>query len=229
MRRIASLALAAALAAGSAGAAAAGAVVDIEVEFSAWMSKWTGAASDYTSETAPSEVVFRMEELPAPADGRGVLIAGRNHSDDLFLYIKRRFDGMRPVTTYHLAFTLRYVSNAPKGCAGVGGAPGESVWMKVGASNLEPRTVVLDGNYATNIDHGVQAGNGSDMVVVGTLATSNPDCRARRYEEMTGTGVLRNVRTDGSGGLWLVIGMDSGYEAGSQVYLRSLSVRATPQ
>jgi len=227
-KRIASLALSAVLAAGPSGAAAAGAVVDIEVDFSAWNSRWTGAASDHIAATAPSEVVFRMEELPAPADGRGVLIAGRNHSDDLFLYIKRRFEGMRPVTAYHLAFTLRYVSNAPKGCAGVGGAPGESVWMKVGASFQEPRTVVLDGSYVTNFDHGVQAGDGHDMVVVGTLATSATDCGRRRFEEKTGTGTLRSVRTDGSGRLWLIVGMDSGYEAASRVYLRSLTVRATP-
>ena len=229
MRRIASLALATVLAAGASGAEAAGAVVDIEVDFSAWMNKWTGAASDFVAATAPSEVVFRMEELPAPADGHGVLIAGRNHSADLFLYIKRRFEGLRPVTNYQLAFTLRYVSDAPKGCMGGGGAPGESVWMKVGASFMEPRTVVLDGSYVTNFDHGVQAGDGHDMVVVGTLATSSPDCGKRRYLEKTGTGTLRSVRTDGGGGLWLIVGMDSGYEGASQVYLRSLSVKAIPQ
>jgi hypothetical protein len=229
MKRITSLALAAALAAGSPGVAAQGTVVDIEVDFSTWMNKWTGASSDYIAATAPSEVVFRMEELPAPADGHGVLIAGRNHSADLFLYIKRRFEGLRPVTNYQLSFKLRYVSSAPKGCMGTGGAPGESVWMKVGAAYLEPRTVVLDGSYTTNFDHGVQAGDGRDMIVVGTLATSGTDCGKRRYEEKTGTGTLRSVRTDGGGGLWLIVGMDSGYEAGSLVYLRSLSVRATPQ
>jgi hypothetical protein len=228
MHAIASLVLAAALAAGPLRAEAAGAVIDIDVDFSAWMNMWTGASSDYYAATAPTEVVFRMEALPAPIEGRGVLISGRNHSDDLFLYIKRRFEGLRPVTTYELAFTLHYVSNAPKGCAGVGGAPGESVWIKAGASNLEPRTVVLDGRYTTNIDHGVQGSSGRDMVVLGNLATSNTDCRTRRYEERAASAVLRSVRTDGAGGLWLVIGMDSGFESASQVYFRNLSVRATP-
>ena len=229
MRRIASLALAALLAAGPSGATAAGAVVDIEVDFSAWMNRWTGAASDYIAATAPSEVVFRMEELPAPADGHGVLIAGRNHSADLFLDIKPHFEGLRPVTNDQMAFTLHYVSDAPKGCLGPGGAPGESVWMKVGASFMEPRTVVLDGSYTTNFDHGVQAGDGHDMVVVGNLATSGTDCGKRRFEEKTGAGTLRSVRTDGSGGLWLIVGMDSGYEGAGLVYLRSLSVKAIPQ
>jgi hypothetical protein len=229
MKAIPSLVLAAAIAGFALEAPAAGAIVDIDVDFSGWMQPWVGAASDYTAATPPSEVVFRMEPLPGSVDTHGVLIAGRNHSDDLFLYIKRRFEGLQPVTTYQLAFTLRYVSNAPKGCAGAGGAPGESVWMKAGASFMEPRTVVLDGSYTTNIDHGVQAANGSDMVVIGNLATSNTDCKALRYEEKVGSGSLKGVRTDGGGGLWLVIGMDSGFEAASHVYLRSLAVKATPR
>lgn len=42
-------------------------------------------------------------------------------------------DGLVAEAAYEVSYVVRFASNAPSGCAGVGGAPGESVWKKVGA------------------------------------------------------------------------------------------------
>jgi len=77
-------------------------------------------------------------------EGTGFYIQSVNRSDDLFLFLKRRLgpeDGLRPNQTYQVFFDLVFASNAPSNCGGVGGSPGESVYLKAGSwSALTPDT-----------------------------------------------------------------------------------------
>ena len=50
------------------------------------------------------------------------------------------------------------VSNVATGCYGIGGSPGESVWLFGGASPTEPSTVQKGDDFIMNIDRGNQAG-----------------------------------------------------------------------
>jgi hypothetical protein len=46
--------------------------------------------------------------------------------DDLFMFLKRRLgpaDGIRTNQAYQVRLTIVFGSNAPTGCAGIGGAP----------------------------------------------------------------------------------------------------------
>ncbi|RZN50453.1 hypothetical protein EF808_00285 [archaeon] len=113
----------------------------------------------------------------------GYYLSGENHSDDLSMLIKRSFgpeDGLDPNTTYRVKFFIEIASNAPSGCVGVGGAPGESVYFKAGAAVAEPTAIVegAGGNeyYRLSIDKGNQASGGNDSVVLGHIGTSNNDC-----------------------------------------------------
>ncbi|HHN81748.1 MAG TPA: hypothetical protein ENN11_03910 [Methanomicrobia archaeon] len=113
----------------------------------------------------------------------GYYLSGENRSDDLAMLIKRSFgpeDGMSANTTYRVKFFIEIASNAPSGCVGVGGAPGESVYFKAGASATEPEAVVDDtagtDYYRLNVDKGNQSSGGSQSVVLGHIGTSNNDC-----------------------------------------------------
>jgi hypothetical protein len=113
----------------------------------------------------------------------GYYLSGENHSDDLSMLIKRSFgpdDGLNPNTTYRVKFFIEIASNAPSGCVGVGGAPGESVYFKAGASVSEPEAVVEGAGgteyYRLSVDKGNQSSGGSQSVVLGHIGTSNTDC-----------------------------------------------------
>ena len=57
---------------------------------------WAGGSSDYATSTAPSAVVFENRALPEGFTGSGLYSAGTNHSDDLFLFAKKKLQGLNP-------------------------------------------------------------------------------------------------------------------------------------
>jgi hypothetical protein len=191
---------------------------------------WRGGQSDYSTDTAPEDVVFEEgATLPAPFTGTGLLSSGINRSDDLFLYATRKFDGLLPNQRYRISFDLRILTDVASGCVGVGGAPGESVTVKAGASPIEPVTVETDGEFLMNIDKGNQVQSGADALALGNIANSSTDCEQRSYEEKLLSSTTPLVtQTDAGGALWIIFGIDSGFESGSGIYYLGAQVSATP-
>ena len=200
-------------------------------DFSTGSAAWSGAIADYTASTAPIDVVWAHAALPAPLTGSGLRLSGTNRSDDLFIYVKRQVGGLQPGRSYDVAMQVRLATGAPSGCVGVGGAPGEGVWVHAGATTSEPRTVLQGAqDFRVNIDRGNQAVGGSQGVVMGTIANGNPDCQQRRFStKLLSTHGPHAVAADGEGRVWLHAGIDSGFEAYSEIYLQSLSVVFTPR
>jgi hypothetical protein len=58
-----------------------------------------------------------------------LFISGVNRSDDLFMYWKGQIVGLSPGTSYRASIEVEFATNVPSGCVGVGGSPGESVWI----------------------------------------------------------------------------------------------------
>ena len=79
--------------------------------------------------------------LPAPVAGSGWRLSGTNRSDDLFIYVKCKLTGLPTGKTYRVGFSVTMLTNAPSGCVGVGGAPGEGVTLHAGMSATEPLTL----------------------------------------------------------------------------------------
>lgn len=193
---------------------------------------WVASFADYPP-GVETDWHFDSGRRPAPSPvvstHRSLFIGGDNHSDDLFMFWKRRIDGLAP-GRYAASLEATFATNAPKLCSGVGGAPGESVFMKLGLSASEPLTKIgEDGSVRMTIDKGNQAKGGQDAATVGDVATSNTDCKHRRWE-------MKTVRTaspiaataDRAGSLWVLAGTDSGYEARSEIYYTSIRVSLNP-
>ena len=165
------------------------------------------------------------------ASGRAALfISGNNHSDDLFTFFTRRLDGLKPSTGYTATFALEIATNVPRGCGGVGGSPGESVFVKAGASTAEPRvTQDSSGALRMTIDKGNQAIGGSNALVLGTIENSRPctleNLATRPWELKTlSSGSQITIETDANGRVWLLIGTDSGFEGPTSLYYVSFQV-----
>lgn len=182
-------------------------------------------------ENAFYELDYVYEAVPAPVIGRrGMRLSGNNHSDDLAMLVKREVRGLVPEATYRVELDAEIASDVPHGCAGIGGSPGDSVYMKLGASTQEPfAQTANDGWLRLNIDFGNQANGGANAKVVGTLANSHScdDSTDAPWElrTLSTRGQELRVKTDVDGALWIVAGSDSGFEGRTDWYLTHVTLR----
>lgn len=198
----------------------------ISFEFNDGTHGWNGDFADYpVTDSVFYELQFAHTKLPVPLDTtrRALKISGNNHSDDLFMFIKRKVTGLIPNATYQIVFNMDLASRYPTNAIGVGGAPGESVVIKVGATAIEPDKVAEDGYYYMNIEKDNQSGSGKDMQVIGHVGVSDTTSvftminRNNKSTPFTATA-------DNQGSLWLIIGTESGFEATTTLYFKRIEV-----
>ena len=167
--------------------------------------------------------------LPDGLDGAGVFVQGHNRSDDLFMYLKRRVDGLTPAASYTASASVDLATNAALTSVGIGGSPGSSVFVKAGASTAEPEAAPdSTGHLRMSIDKGNQSRGGSQMAVLGTVG--HPDIlgdefRLKTLDNMDSPVV---IKTDDSGSAWLIVGTDSGFEGLTRLYYDRISFTLTP-
>jgi hypothetical protein len=190
---------------------------------------WKGDFADYPEgDSVNYELFFKHDTLPenlnANATIKGLHISGNNGSDDLFMFVKKKIIGLRPNTSYVLLFNVKFASNAPTGAVGVGGAPGESVIVKAGATLVEPKKELQAGMYHMNIDKGNQSEEGADMINIGHVGVAST---TTAYTIVTRNNNSSNgflITTDSSGEVWLVVGTDSGFEGSTTLYYTQVDV-----
>ena len=205
----------------------------IILQFDDNQSGWSAGFSDYPIiYEADYQLMSGVEQLPPPLENTmGLNVSGNNHSDDLFMFVKKRFAGFAPNQHYQLSFEITFATNVPNNCIGSGGSPGEGVTVKAGASVTEP-LAVNDGNgyYRMNIDKGDQSVGGSDAITIGDFANSKP-CEDDNFnyelKTLDNSSNPFSVFTDDEGALWLLFGTDSGFEAITSIYYVSGRVVAT--
>lgn len=196
-----------------------------EFGFATGVSGWTADVADHEPHHAAQldfEAAHREAAGEAPA---GFRLASNNPSDDVFMFIKRRLSGLEPGRSYDLEFDVRFGTNSPSNCAGAGGAPGESVYVKAGATAIEPVPVTVDDFVTMNIDHGAQSEEGEDTLVLGDVGNGTNCEVAWVMKELSSTLPLR-VTADDTGALWLLIGTDSGHESRTEIVYTMVRVVA---
>ncbi len=174
------------------------------------------------------ELDSEWRKMPDDLAGYGMYMQGHNRSDDLFMFLKREIDGMEPGAAYQATFRLVLASNVPEGLSGIGGSPGESVYVKVGATTIEPLIKEdASGWLRMNIDKGNQATEGEDMINIGDMANPNlTPTSAGSYElmEQTSGGRDFEVTADENGVIWFIVGTDSGFEGLTTLYYDTITV-----
>lgn len=201
----------------------------ISADFGQSIEGWKGESTDYGAADAPDFVVFEQRTLDAPLTGKGYYVAGHNRSDDMFLYVKKQFGGFVPSTSYKVTFSVKFATDVASGCVGVGGAPGESVFVIGAASAIEPKSVLKDGRNTLNLDRGNQGTGGKEGQVLGNIGNSVQECGVTRAESKTvKSAEPLVVKADAEGKLWLLVGIDSGFESASRINLQAVTVDADP-
>lgn len=204
---------------------------------------WEAGVADYPL-VQQNNLQFQaaLRDLPDELgiEGSGFRVQSFNTPDDLFTFIKRRLtvlDGIRAGETYLVSYSILLASNAPSGCVGTGGSPGDSVYLKAGASQIEPDRVLSQSGleFIPNIDVGDQATGGDGASLVGTIANGVPCDLIPDLEDAPYVLLLREhehpqeVTANANGELWLVIGVDSGYESLTALYYVRIDVTLTRQ
>lgn len=173
---------------------------------------------------------YGWDELPSGLEGRAIFISGNNHSDDLFMYFQQQLMGLRPNAAYQMQFEIELASNTPEGLMGIGGSPGESVYIKAGAAGHEPELITDEiGWLRLNVDKGNQESEGENMINLGTLANPNLDpetTTADKFSLMTLGSVEKDffVTSDENGRIWLLVGCDSGFEGPTTVFFNMIAI-----
>ncbi len=216
--------------------------IRLEFDFREGTQGWEAGFAEYSPEME-EDLMLIAELRPLPpeleSDGTGYYLEGMNRSDDLFMFLKRRLgteDGVVPDQEYRVKFTIAFASNAPSGAVGIGGPPGESVFLKAGASSVGP-VVYLDPEtdyYVMNVDKGAgNSGDGEAASIVGHIANglsaeeidwqNPPYVSLKRQHRHKYT-----VTASPDGELWLLVGTDSGFEGLTGIYYQSIEVTLTP-
>ncbi len=199
---------------------------NFEIGPEGWTPGFADLPVDYDQSIYELDRGYRL--LPEGLEGRGMYLQGHNRSDDLFMYLKTQVGGLRPNTTYAVAVSIDLATNVPAGLIGIGGSPGESVFVKAGASTVEPTAAEGDNRHLRmNIDKGNQARGGEAMVVIGDVA--NPEVQRREYRIKTldNSDQPLTVDTDDEGRVWLIVGTDSGFEGLTSLYYTGINYKLT--
>jgi hypothetical protein len=199
-------------------------------DFAVSQNDWQADFSDFPvgeDDSTFYELKFAYTDRPASVgSGKSIMLSGNNHSDDLFMFMKKKLSGLSPNTDYTVVFDVELASNAPRGYAGTGGAPGESVFLKAGASGMEPKKVIESNQYTFNLDKGSQANAGLMSTVLGNIATAE---NSANYSIITRSNGASNAapfigRSNSNGEIWLFVGTDSGFEGTTTVYYTRVNV-----
>lgn len=187
---------------------------------------WVAEITDYG--TAQSDIMeFRSihKGLPAPLDStrKSILIESMNRSDDAFMFLKRKVTGLTPNTDYSLVFDIELASKYPSSSFGIGGSPGSSVFLKAGASTVEPVKVLKDDFYTINIDKGEQNNEGENAILLGNVSNGS---ETDEYALISRSSIDKPfvVRSSDKGELWLIVGTDSGFEGLTTLYYSKINV-----
>jgi hypothetical protein len=216
--------------------------IHLEFDFCEGAQGWETGFAEYApdmEDTMQLEAGIRPLPSELESECTGYYLQGMNSPDDLFMFLKRRLqtdDGIEPGQKYRVTYTIAFASNAPSGAAGIGGPPGESVFLKVGASAVEPE-VHLDSAtdyYVTNVDKGLgNSGEGKAASVVGHIANGlsadEVDITDPPYVLLVREHTHRyEVTASPDGELWLLVGTDSGFEGLTGIYYERIEVTLKP-
>lgn len=200
-------------------------------DFNDSLQGWQVLFSDYPKgEEDFYELKFSHTTLPSPLNSseKALKVSGNNHSDDLLSIIHKKIEGLLPNTRYSVSFNIDFASNTCIACIGVGGSPD----LSLGAGGLP----YLPMNSLDNLNHyrpnflvEIQGGrSNSVMKVLGKIGTNetitNPIFKlANRNNQADPLQLVTNSK----GELWIMVGIDSGFEATTTLYYRKIKVTLT--
>lgn len=200
-------------------------VFSIIYDFSEGEHGWIHGFADYP--TGPDSILYdlRYAYTDQPDESKkSLMLSGKNLNEDLFMYLKKQITGLKPNTEYTITFNIEISSDLNSEVIAESGSS-ESVYLKAGASQLEPKTLVASGYYIMNIDKGNQSIPGADMTTLGEVIIP---LNSTGYTIINRSNTMANSRykaqSNADGELWLIMGTDSGFPGTTRIYYTKVNV-----
>lgn len=196
-----------------------------EYDFSQGTQEWSAGFSDFPSDPKDSAAFELKYDYAEPAESlvtkRSVMLSGNNVNSDLFMFLKRRIDGLQPNKSYTLTFAVDMATDLKGTVSSSDGA----VYLKAGAVGMEPRSLIDRGQYVMNIDKGNHGLAGNDMISLGDIRVASTTAS---YSLVTRNNTMANsrytARANSNGELWLIIGTDSNLAGTTTLYYTRINV-----
>lgn len=202
-------------------------------DFNAGMQGWTSDVSDlpanYNNAEDGFNISYSVASLPTPLDTskKALRLTSFNQSDDLWQFLKRQVTGLKANTRYQVRVNVEFASDAPENSSGVGGSPGSSVYVKVGAATQVPSVVIKDNARVFTLDKGNNANEGTQARNVGNVGISG-DTEVYKLKQLGNDARPLTVITDSDGKMWVYFGADSGYEGRKTLYYTNVKLNFAP-
>ncbi|WP_394843769.1 hypothetical protein LZC95_42810 [Pendulispora brunnea] len=189
--------------------------------------------NEYPEETSHWLMNSGIYPMPDGLEGRGFLVQGNNHSDDMDMHLVRKLgaaEGVQPNTDYDVLVTVDLAGAAPTDAVGVGGSP--NLQVKARATTKDPTTYAYAGNHVRFKDVDMSPQMGTDVAVNGVCYTERPQagepkCPQGRIPFHLNLGKPSSpirVRSNEAGEFWLTVGSHSGFESFSAIYYARIHV-----
>lgn len=192
-----------------------------DYNFSDGLQGWNADFTDYpVAEDPLADTVYRWNAALSHDPNGGTaqsayMISCRNVSGDVFMFIKKKVDGLRPNTNYSVVYEVSLSTDA---------VAGQGIILKCGASELEPKKVIEDSYYVLNVDKGDDTTSGENAISLGDIGSLSP---TDEYNSVTKGNINAYqpfvTRTNSKGELWLFLGTDSLYEGTTTVYFHQIN------
>ncbi len=196
-------------------------------DFNKGTESWETGITDYgTEQESIMEFSSKIAALPTDTLKKALMLTSSNRSDDAFMYMKRKLTGLQPNQTYKIDFEVQLASQYPETGVGIGGSPGGSVYLKAGASAVEPQKVKDSTNvnhWILNWDKGGQSTGGKNAVLLGTVGIEGSDYKYQIIKRNNEKAPF-SAKTNEKGELWILVGTDSGFEGVTTLYYTQVKV-----
>lgn len=193
---------------------------------------WVAQFSEYSTETDSTtfEMSASRTRLPFGLDTSkyAYRMQSHNRADDMFMYLKKKVTGFDTNKVYNVTFEVTLGTNYPENSVGIGGSPGSSVYLKAGASNVQPTRQIKDKMYEFNLDKGAQSQEGADAIILGNVSNGDDKTVYKLVQKNSGSKTI-SVKPNEAGEIWLFVGTDSGFEGLTVLYYDRIKVFLTAQ
>lgn len=184
-----------------------------------WIPGYAGYAA--TADSSQLDTVAATALLPRGLDTTqyGFRVLSRYSKGNMFSYLKKRVTGFKPNKSYEMTLQVdlatRYSASAIV----------DKVTFKSGVSAAEPLTKLTSGVYAFNLDKGTGTQVGKDVLLSGSIASTNPDARYHTLLSYSNDGQPITVTANSQGILWFYAGTDSDYKDTTIFYFDRIIAR----
>ena len=189
-------------------------------DFNESINGWTPEFTDYPVNEEPlSDSVYRWKAeyvySPSNDGSKALLLSCNNLSGDIFMFLKRKIENLKPNTNYRLVYEISFSTNI---------LAGSGLTLKAGGSELEPKKIIENGYYTLNLDKGYDTNSGENLSSLGDAGAATPGLVTKNNTNAYSPLI---VRSNSKGEIWLVVGTDSLVQGINSIFYSKINVILT--